>query len=86
MKTHECRIYGSVIDFEKFVAPEDVKAVCQDIWDHPDKYSKYSYGSEDAYYEFLKFLWVEFPDGRYERLTDLVMIYMPLWGEGYQCD
>ena len=69
---NKCRIYGSEIDFEKFVSPEDVKAVCQDIWDHPDKYSDFQSASEAAYYEFIKFLWVEFPDGRDERLDDQV--------------
>lgn len=67
-----CKIFGSEISFELFVPTEDIKDVCQDIWDNPDKYSDYKKGSESAYYKFLKFLWVEYPDGSEDRLVDLV--------------
>ena len=69
---NKCSIYGSEVDFERFVPVEDVKKMCQDIWDHPDKYSDYQPNSEEAYYDFLKYLWVKFPDGRDERLDDQV--------------
>lgn len=67
-----CRIYGSEISFEKYVSVEKIKEVCQDMWEHADKYSEYQSNSEDAYYKFLEFLWVEFPCGRDKRLVDIV--------------
>ena len=70
----KCWIHGVEIEFEQFVAPEDIERVCQDIWDYPEKYSEYQAGSESAYYEFLKFLWVEFPDGSEKRLADMVIM------------
>ena len=69
----KCWIHGVEIEFEKFVAPEDIEKICQNIWDHPEKYSEYQEGSESAYYNFLKFLWVEFPDGTEKRLADIVL-------------
>lgn len=74
-KFQKCLIRGSEIEFEKFVAPEDVEKVCQDIWDHPDKYSDYQAESDSAYYDFLKYLWVEFPDGTEKRLGDVVKMW-----------
>ena len=68
----KCRIFGSEISFELFVPIKDIKEICQDIWDNPDKYSDYKKGSEYAYYKFLKFLWVQYPDGSEDRLVDLV--------------
>jgi Ribonuclease G/E len=67
-----CRIYGSEIPFEKKVPEENIREVCQDIYDHADHYSVYKRNSDAAYYRFLKFLWVEFPDGTEQRLTDIV--------------
>ena len=67
-----CRIFGSDIGFEKVVPVEEVEAVCQDIWDNVDKYSDYQKTGEFAYYKFLKFLWVEYPNGTTKRLTDIV--------------
>lgn len=72
-KFQKCWIYGSEIEFERFVAPEDIKSVCLDIWRHPDKYSDYQADSDSAYYKFLKYLWVEFPDGTTKRLADVAM-------------
>lgn len=69
-----CWIYGVEVEFEKIVAPEDIRAVCQDIWDHPDKYSEYPAKSEAAYYEFLKYLWVVFPNETEKQLVDIVTI------------
>jgi hypothetical protein len=54
------------------VLPESLVETCQDIWDHPSKYSDYQDRSEDAYYRFLKFLWVRYPEGKEVRLGDLV--------------
>lgn len=52
----QCHIYGSEIDFSLFVRPDKIKSVCQEIWDHPSKYSDYQDNSDRAYYNFLKFL------------------------------
>ena len=66
-----CIIDGSEIDFRLEVKESAIDEKCQDIWDYPNKYCKYSNGSEEAYYNFLKFLWVTFDDGREVRLTDI---------------
>ncbi len=67
-----CHIFGSEVDFEHYCLPEDVERVCQDIWDHPDNYSKWLPGSERAWTEFLKFLWVEMADGKEVQLAKMV--------------
>jgi hypothetical protein len=57
----------------KMKVTDNVESVCQDIWNHPSKYSEYQDNTDEAYYEFLKFLWVRFPDGTEERLADCVL-------------
>jgi hypothetical protein len=66
-KIIECDM-GLIIE----VPLNDVKETCQDIWDNPEKYSDYQAGTESAYYDFLKYLYVEFPDGEAKELTNLV--------------
>lgn len=68
-----CKIRGAdkAYGFKKDCDISELKKVCQDIWNRPEKYSDYS-GGETAYYEFLKYLWVEFPDGTNENLCDIV--------------
>lgn len=36
---------------------EDVESVCRDIWANPEKYWEFG-KDEDAYYHFIKFLWI----------------------------
>jgi hypothetical protein len=43
----------------------------QDIWNNPHDYYKF-HKDDDEYYEFLKFLWIEYPNGNEERLTDCI--------------
>ncbi len=69
-----CYIYGSEVTFKKYVPLEKIQEVCQDIWDNPDQYSEYEKDSDAAYYDFLKFLWVKFPNGEHKRLDDLVQL------------
>lgn len=58
--------------FKELRVPEEkIKEVCKEIWDNPDKYSDYKKGSEGAYYHFLKYLYVKFPDGREENLCSI---------------
>lgn len=66
-----CEIFGSEIQFDLVVLPEEIFEKCHHIWEHPSDYSDYKDNSEDAYYKFLKFLWVRFPDGKEERLCDI---------------
>ena len=71
-KHQKCRIYGvENVDYEQLVPVEDIESVCQDIWDHADKYSKWPRNSEEAYSQFTEYLWVEYPDGRDIRLVDI---------------
>jgi len=70
-KQNECQIFGSEITFEKIVSMDQVKDVCRDIWEYPNEYFDCG-GNVDAYYSFLKFLWVKFPDGSEKRLVDFI--------------
>lgn len=67
----KCWIHGVEIEFEMFVAPEEIEKVCQDIWENADKYSRYQKDSEEAFYKFTKYLWVEYPDGKERKLVDV---------------
>ena len=66
-----CLIFGSEIESKKEIYPEDVRSTCKDIWEHPTKYcdSLKEDKSEEAYYRFLKFLWVRYPDGSEKQLA-----------------
>lgn len=71
----QCRIYGTFDGtFERYVPYADVKDQCQEIWDHPERYSTYTAGSEEAYTKFLKYLWVEFPDKRDQQLASVIQL------------
>jgi len=63
-----CTIFGNTIKFEEKIASADVAAKCYHIAKNPSLYSDYPNNSEEAYYEFLRFLWVKYPDGKEERL------------------
>lgn len=67
-----CIIFGSEITFNMTVLESEIYKKSQDIWDHASKYSDYKDGSEEAWYSFIKFLWIRFPDGREERLCDII--------------
>ena len=66
------KITGSEINFHMEVPEKNIKVVCQDIWDNPEKYSDYKNGSDAAWSAFIRFLWVEMPDGSTQRLADIV--------------
>lgn len=67
-KEPQCRIYGSEYVFERFVPISEIDEKALDIWKNPTKYATFS----DAYYDFLKFLWIEFPNGKIVRLAEHV--------------
>lgn len=56
---------------EMYVPKENIKQVCKEIWDNPDKYSDYKKDSEKAFYIFLKYLYVKFPNGTEKSLHDV---------------
>ena len=67
-----CRIIAAEIDFKTMIVPmSEIVSKCKHIWEHPEKYSSYAAGSEDAWYRFLKYLWVRMPDGTDKRLADI---------------
>lgn len=67
-----CRIIGAEdVAFQKYVPAGLIEQTCAEIWNHPNRYSPYAPGSEDAYYNFLKFLWVQYPDGSTKRLAQI---------------
>lgn len=58
------KITGSEVTFLKIVKEEELEAVAKEIYkEHP---------GEDGYYNFTKFLWVEYPDGKEIRLDEAV--------------
>jgi len=67
-----CKIRGAdnAYGFKKNCDISEIVECCQDIWDNPEKYSDYS--GESAYYDFLKYLYVKYPDGTEVNLTDIV--------------
>jgi len=67
-----CKIIGSEIDFMLEVAECEIGAKAKDIWANPGDYWDVCNGTEGAYYKFLKFLWIEYPDGREVRLADII--------------
>lgn len=72
MEIRVCKIFGSdEIFFEMYVSENEISAKCKDIWDNSDKYSDYKSGTDTAYYKFLKFLWVRFPDGTEKQLAEI---------------
>jgi hypothetical protein len=58
-----------------FVTEDQLTEKCQDIWNNTKKYSQYEPGTEDAYYKFLKFLWIDKYNQSSIRLGDLVTIH-----------
>ena len=70
-----CVIKGSEIEFRKVVLEADLEAVVLDIWNHADKYSEFKADSDASYCQFLKFLWVEYPDGTERQLAAVANDY-----------
>lgn len=71
----QCLIYGidEASEFKTIFAPqEEITKIAKNIWNNPSKYSEFEDNSEDAYYKFLKFLWIDFPDDQRKRLADIV--------------
>ena len=66
-----CKIVGSEIHFSMEVPEKKIREKCKKIWNNPEGYSDYKNGSDAAYYNFLKYLWVQYPDGKELRLTDI---------------
>lgn len=69
----KCRIFSSQSRSFNDIYVDESRVVvkCKQIWNNPEKYSRYKYGTEDAYYKFLKFLWVKYPDGKEQQLADI---------------
>ena len=68
------KIVGSEISFQKTVLERDILVVATDIWENPEKYSDYKNGSDASFYSFLKYLWVEDPNGKETRLAEFIII------------
>ena len=69
-KEEKCRIYSSKITFELFVLEKDLKEKVRDIWENPSSYWNVEDISDYAYYDFLLFLWIEFPNKETIGLAD----------------
>lgn len=69
-----CRIFGAEdVSFQKYVPLSEIKQTCLEIWNHPDRFdNRFQADTEDAYYRFLKYLWVTLPNGNEIRLADIV--------------
>ena len=71
-----CIIYGvDTADSFKpiYVSVDEVESKSKDIYENPQNYSEFAKGSSDAFYKFLKYLWVTFPDGIEKRLMDIAV-------------
>jgi hypothetical protein len=68
------KIYGveGAEGFEREYYEYELEKWAKDIWEHPSKYSDYTDGTGEAYYNFLKYLWIKYPDGTDERLDTFV--------------
>ena len=71
-KDNFCTIFGSEIEFRKYCLESDLPEVTKHIWDHPSEYSDYKDGSEKAWSEFIKYLWIKFPNNREIRFSEFV--------------
>jgi len=82
-KKKTCCIFG--VDeanwfLKKKVPSDKVESLCVHIFDNPTKYCTaisfdgryYDKKIDDYYYDFLKFLWVQYPSGEEKRLCDIV--------------
>ncbi len=67
-----CLVRAAEIVFELDIPMSEIRVVAKDIYDHPSQYSDYSDDSEASYYNFLKYLYITFPDGKEERLVDFI--------------
>ncbi len=77
------KIYGVEIaeGFERKVYPHEIDKWLVDIWEHPSKYNdQVKDNSEQAFYRFLKFLWVKYPDGSEKRLVDTAAVRQEKYG------
>lgn len=74
-QTNNCVIHGcdNASDFKKNVPESEIIAVASDIWNNPQKYSKYAKDSDDSYDCFLKYLDITYPDGSEKRLVDVAI-------------
>ncbi|MHA1948315.1 MAG: hypothetical protein ACW99G_03605 [Candidatus Thorarchaeota archaeon] len=64
-----CKITGSEVEFSLEVPESEIVAKAKHIFENPLEYSDYN--GEAAYYHFLKFLWIEYPNGDEKRLADI---------------
>jgi len=66
-----CKIEAAEITFLLTDIPlSELDVLCQDIWDHPECYGEGPFN--DDWYDFLKLLWVTYPDGKCIQLADLI--------------
>jgi len=72
----QCRIFGvdGADGFERICPEEEAVMLCKEIWEHPDRFSKYPPLSDDAFYKFTKLLWVQYPGGLEVRLADIALM------------
>ena len=67
---NECLIFGvEDVDFLMPTTGERLISLCQDIWEDP---AEFCGPLVDPWNNFLKYLWVRYPDGKEERLADIV--------------
>lgn len=66
-KEGQIRIFHAESDFEIFCDEMELPKACKKLWDDPPGYTP---ESTHAWYDFLKYIWIEYPDDRPdERLT-----------------
>lgn len=59
-------------DFREFRAIKDLESRCEHIWNNAHRFADVTQYGEDAWFNFLKYLWVRLPDGEEKRITEFV--------------
>ena len=60
-KEGRVRIFSAESDFEAFCDEAELLETCQKIWDDPPGFT---YGTEEAWDDFLKYIWIEYSGDR----------------------
>lgn len=69
-------IFSSESDFKLSVPEDTYRMTVKHIWERPEFYTNVKSQSSEAYYSFLKYLWIKLPNGEELRLADAVQTFL----------
>lgn len=74
-----CKITSNAVSFVENVRVEDLREKAIDIWENPENYrQELSGNSEAAYFDFLQYLQIIYPDGHTVNLVDVVKEFIDI--------